>query len=210
MSTKVLGRFSKGETIKYISHLDFSATIHRFVRMSGLKIAFTQGYNPKAKISFLTAVSTGIAFEQDPVLFHFNILVHPEDVLKRLSTVLPSDIELKSARIYHGKKMPRVTKSTYVIKSPREILAERIQTFNQLPEINILDRKGREIDIKRSISEVVPKENSEITYTAQHVENSVLPSPLDVMSFLLDERFLNTSGLKIVITHRELTGSIEY
>lgn len=210
MSAKVLGIFSKGETIKYISHLDFSSAIHRFVRMSGLDIAFSQGYNPKAKISFLTAVSTGVAFDQDPVLLHLNTLVDPVDVFSRLNKVLPSDIVLKSVHTYCGSKLPRILKSTYVVKTRREIPSDRIREYNQMEKIVLQDRRQREIDLKQSVEKIISEGKTEITYTVQHGENCLLASPLDILSFLMNKRVLNSSGIRIVITRRELSGSIGY
>ena len=44
----------------FISHLDMMRTFERAFRRADLPVAFTQGFNPRPKISFTPALSVGI------------------------------------------------------------------------------------------------------------------------------------------------------
>ena len=57
--TTVRIRFSKTGRARYISHLDLNRTMTRAVRRAGLPIWYTEGFNPKPKITFAAPLSIG-------------------------------------------------------------------------------------------------------------------------------------------------------
>ena len=50
-------RFSVGETIKYISHLDLLRAWERILRRAGVPLAYSKGFNPHPRI--VIAMITG-------------------------------------------------------------------------------------------------------------------------------------------------------
>lgn len=53
-------KITKGEPIRYISHLDFAALMQRAICRSHLPAAYSEGFNPHMKIAFASALSVGI------------------------------------------------------------------------------------------------------------------------------------------------------
>ena len=49
---------TKGEPIRYISHLDFASLMQRAICRAHLPAAYSEGFNPHMKISFASALST--------------------------------------------------------------------------------------------------------------------------------------------------------
>lgn len=50
----------KGEELRFLSHLDYASAIERMIRRSGIKMAYSEGFNPHMKISFSSALALGI------------------------------------------------------------------------------------------------------------------------------------------------------
>ncbi|MBC7334224.1 MAG: DUF2344 domain-containing protein, partial [Actinobacteria bacterium] len=51
--------FKKGE-FKYLSHLDIVSIITKALRRAGIKVKYSEGYNPKPKINFSSPTPLGI------------------------------------------------------------------------------------------------------------------------------------------------------
>lgn len=52
-------RFTKTGDLQYISHLDLVRTMHKIVVRSGLPLWYTEGFNPKPKMTFAAPLSIG-------------------------------------------------------------------------------------------------------------------------------------------------------
>lgn len=53
-------RFSKGDAVRFVSHLDVMRLFQRAFRRAKLPLAYSQGFNPHPLISFATALSVGM------------------------------------------------------------------------------------------------------------------------------------------------------
>ena len=54
-------RFAKRGRLRFASHLDVARAIERAARRTGLPVAFSAGFTPHPKISYLGAAPTGVA-----------------------------------------------------------------------------------------------------------------------------------------------------
>ena len=52
--------FEKGETLRYIGHLDLMRAMQRALRRSGLPIRYSNGFNPHIRLSFAAPLSVGV------------------------------------------------------------------------------------------------------------------------------------------------------
>ena len=59
MSNYVL-KYSRGEEVKYISHLDFVRMFHRAVRRAGLPMSYSHGFNPHPVMTVAMPLSVGV------------------------------------------------------------------------------------------------------------------------------------------------------
>jgi len=96
-------RFEKQEPVKFISHLDLSRAFERAFRRASLPLAFSQGFTPRPKISFSTALPVGTTSSGEYLDVEFNEEISPEEVVARLNSVLPVGIKILQADNTEGK-----------------------------------------------------------------------------------------------------------
>ena len=62
---KLRALLTKGEEIRFISHLDYAALIERAIRRAKLPVAYSEGFNPHMKFSFASALAVGVTSEAE-------------------------------------------------------------------------------------------------------------------------------------------------
>ncbi|MET0136058.1 MAG: TIGR03936 family radical SAM-associated protein, partial [Kibdelosporangium sp.] len=60
-------RYAKRGRLRFTSHRDIARAFERALRRSGVPMAFSQGFNPHPKISWIGAAPTGAASEAEYV-----------------------------------------------------------------------------------------------------------------------------------------------
>jgi len=98
---KYLLLFEKAESVRWLGHLDLLRAFERAIRRAGLPIAFSNGFNPRERLVFASALSTGITGKAEPVTLELTEPLEAEQILLRLNAALPSGI-----RIQHGEPLP--------------------------------------------------------------------------------------------------------
>jgi radical SAM-linked protein len=94
---KVTITYSKGEEIKFVSHLDHMRVLERAIRRADLPIAYSQGFNPRMKISFKTrALKVGETSDACMAELNFVEQVSPESVAQKLNATLPKGLQILS------------------------------------------------------------------------------------------------------------------
>jgi len=56
---RVLFRFTKGEALRFVGHLDLMRVMERAMRRSHFPVNFSQGFNPRPRMSFASALTLG-------------------------------------------------------------------------------------------------------------------------------------------------------
>ncbi len=92
---KYLLLFEKTETVRWLGHLDILRAFERAIRRAGLPIAFSQGFNPRERLAFASALSTGITGKAEPALLELTESMVPEQVQTRLNEALPPGIRIR-------------------------------------------------------------------------------------------------------------------
>jgi radical SAM-linked protein len=94
---KYLFTFEKGESVRWLGHLDILRTFERAIRRAELPIAFSAGFNPREKLAFASALGVGITASAEPATIELTETVPPEELIQRLNEKLPPGIQLHSA-----------------------------------------------------------------------------------------------------------------
>src|SRR5262249_26786846 len=76
--------------------LDILRTFERAIRRAGLPIAFSNGFNPRERLAFASALSTGTTGGAEPAVLELTDPLAPEEVAARLNEALPPGIRLRS------------------------------------------------------------------------------------------------------------------
>src|SRR5580704_15246674 len=77
---KYLFYFAKAESVRWLGHLDILRAFERAVRRAELPIAFTLGFNPRVRINFASALSTGITGSAEPAVLELTDAMGTEQV----------------------------------------------------------------------------------------------------------------------------------
>ena len=160
-------KITKGNPIRYVSHLDYAGTIERAVRRAQLPAAYSEGFNPHMKLAFASALAVGVTSEAEYLDLE---LTEAADIIlleAQLKSQLPAGIELKAAKYVeqHSKALMAVVNlAVYEINVllTTDAVWENVKTiidnFNSEIEVIYVKQspKGRrEIDIKEYLSEPI-------------------------------------------------------
>jgi radical SAM-linked protein len=157
---------TKGEEIRYISHLDYARTIERAIRRAKLPAAYSEGFNPHLKMAFASALAVGVTSQAE--YLDVELMEQGEAaaaVVERLALELPDGIRIKQAK-YLTKPGPAlmavVNLATYkilvplLIEADMAVVAESVRLFNVAEEVLYTKEspKGkRQINIKQYLFE---------------------------------------------------------
>lgn len=91
---KYLLIFEKNESVRWLGHLDILRTFERAIRRAGLPVAFTTGFNPRERIAFASALSTGVTAGAEPAVLEMTDPVAPATLQTELNATLPPGIRI--------------------------------------------------------------------------------------------------------------------
>jgi radical SAM-linked protein len=89
--------FSRGEQVKYITHLDLMRAWERALRRAEIPIAYSEGFSPHAQISLAAPLAVGVTSEAELMDVFLAERMAPRELLRRLAPELPSGLEATSA-----------------------------------------------------------------------------------------------------------------
>ncbi len=84
--------FSKGENLRYISHLDLSRIWERALRRAGIPVAYSKGYHPHPKMVFAAALPLGCTGEVEVIDIVLSQPMPPRRVLRGLARRMPEGL----------------------------------------------------------------------------------------------------------------------
>ncbi len=187
--TRYRFHFEKNEMMKYTGHLDLHRTLERTFRRSNIPLAYSQGFNPHAKITLALALPLGCTSADEIVDFWLDEPLEIDEVEKQLKKALPPGmtfLALEPISIQEPKPQNIVESAIFTItlKNEDPSLKEKIQTFMDSEEVLMeKKRKGKlkKINIRSLVEEMsVVKDGISLT-----MQLSALPSstgrPDDVM-----------------------------
>mgnify|MGYP005851645137 CR=1 FL=1 len=104
---RILLTLTKGERVKYLSHRDYIRAFEMALRRSRLPIAYSEGFNPRPRLSFGLAIGVGVTSEDEKIAIDLIDSLPLPEIAERLNAALPPDIRVTEAReIPEGTKSP--------------------------------------------------------------------------------------------------------
>ena len=110
------------------------------MRRAEIPIAFSEGFNPRPRISFPTALALGIESEDEILFLHLSEWLKPDEITRRLADQLIEGIKINKVEPFASHQLPAHLEVTYEITCPlptpetvkklldqKEILVERIK-----------------------------------------------------------------------------------
>ncbi len=87
-------KISKTGCLKFISHLDWQKLIYTTVRKSGLKVNYSQGFNPSPKISVGIALPLFIEGKNEIIDIEFQKEFADDIIKEKLNNILPENSQI--------------------------------------------------------------------------------------------------------------------
>ncbi|MBN2802321.1 MAG: TIGR03960 family B12-binding radical SAM protein [Deltaproteobacteria bacterium] len=146
----------------YLGHLDTMNHLLRSFRRAGLNLWYTEGFHPKPKIEAPPPVPLGTAALKEP----FDVwLVNPpseEEILKKLKTALPMDLEINAIRKVNGKAeriavVYNCVQYVVFIKENKDIVdfaINKIKTEDKIIVKRVKKNQSKEVDIKQYVVDI--------------------------------------------------------
>ncbi|MBK5246117.1 MAG: DUF2344 domain-containing protein [Peptostreptococcaceae bacterium] len=177
-------RFSKLGYIKYISHLDLMRLFKRTFKRMGIKLEYSQGYNPHPKMGLAQPLSLG--YESSGEILEFETVnnINDENIIKTFNMAMPEGIkiiEFKEIKA-EGKSLAAITEfAEYRIKLPfKDTMNQGIEVMNFINQSEIISQKLNkkkeliDLDIKSMIKELaINKKEDELIIFAKLDAGSV-------------------------------------
>ena len=194
------GLITKGEELRYVSHLDYANLFVRACKRAGLPMAYSEGFNPHMKVAFASALSLGAASDAEYVDFEMTEALSPSVVMERLGAHLPCGAQIVRLKMLTGKHkalMADVDEARYRIAvaytGDPETVRESVRCYNAAESAvwqRVTPKKKRTIETKAYVKTPVSFvwENGRLIFWMNLVvtpEGSV--KPIEVLSVMAQD-----------------------
>ena len=158
-------KYTKGESVKYISHLDFLRSVNRSFKRGKIPVKYSNGFNPHVLLNIALPCPVGVSSVCELLDIELYEKMECAEIKERLNRALPSGIEaLEVTERENQKDFFEITSAAYCVefKADKEI---DVQKFIDEPEF-IIEKKSKrgmkEVNIKdfvRSMEVTEAKDN---------------------------------------------------
>jgi len=139
---KVRLRFTKTDDMRFLSHHDLMRLLERLLRRAELPFRSTEGFNPKAKITFASALGLGIIGHEEVVEIELDGDFTAEAVMARLSPLVPEGFRFLRGSTVPVKKTAQPVRALYFFALPSDFRPELNDLLTSLlqQETLVIDR----------------------------------------------------------------------
>lgn len=112
-------RFAKTDLLRWTSHRDLARLWERLLRRAQLQLSMTEGFHPKPRIGFPSALALGISGWDEVVELDLAEEITAADLLQRLSQDDQPGLQIKSVqRMPEGVGKAKLERTDYLISLP--------------------------------------------------------------------------------------------
>lgn len=144
--TRVRIHFTKTGDLRWISHRDLARTWERLLRRAGLKLAFSEGFHPKPKISFPSALALGIVALEEIVEMDLVGSVDAGQARESIQQQMPDGMQLLSfTELPPGAGKALMIAASYEVQlsdSDVQVVRQQIDSLRAAGQVEIV-RDGK-------------------------------------------------------------------
>jgi radical SAM-linked protein len=112
-------RYAKRGKLRFTSHRDIARAFERALRRAGVPMAYSHGFSPHPRVSWVGAAPTGAASEAEYVEIQVVAEVDPAALRTALDAALPPGIDVLEAVVAKGGSLPeRIDASRWRLEVP--------------------------------------------------------------------------------------------
>lgn len=121
-------KFKLSGSLRFLSHAETVKVFQRACVRAGIKIQYSQGFNPRPKLSLPLPRSVGIEVDDDLLCLRVNRDPNESQIKADLSGQLPAGCELLSVSAAKVSASFQPCLATYVLAVRKEYLNEKLKT----------------------------------------------------------------------------------
>jgi len=136
-SILVLVKFKTQGNLRFISHAEVLRVIQRACVRAGIEMQYSQGFNPRPRMSLPLPRSVGVETDDDLLCFRIDQSTSAQSnksisdfctsMKMKLSEQLPEDFELVSVEVTKARTAPQPQAATYVLAVQQEYVNEKLK-----------------------------------------------------------------------------------
>lgn len=127
-------KFKLGGSLRFLSHAETLRVFQRACIRAGIKIQYSQGFNPRPKLSLPLPRSVGVESDDELLCLRMardpnesRVTGHESRIKAELSSQLPDGFELLSVSLAEPKTSFQPCSATYILKVHPEYLNEKLK-----------------------------------------------------------------------------------
>ncbi len=149
-------RFSKCGDLRWIGHRDLIRLMERLFRRAQLKLSMSQGFHPKPRMSYASALAVGIEGLEEVLQLELSEEMALDTLLERLREQSPDGLKWVDAVLADTK--PFATSATYEIEIPEDVQAPTHTAIDNFlaATSHVVQRtsKQTEVDVRGGVDHV--------------------------------------------------------
>jgi len=156
--------FTRGEEVKYITHLDLMRFWERALRRAGIPLAYSQGFSPSPRLALAAPLPVGVTSSGELMDVYLSQRVTAHHFIKAVSQQLPAGIAIREVREV-GLGLPslqsQVRWSEYEMDLPTDRSGEEVQealtrllAAESLPWQHQRDKEVRRYDLRSLVHDL--------------------------------------------------------
>ncbi|MDR1852340.1 MAG: TIGR03936 family radical SAM-associated protein [Propionibacteriaceae bacterium] len=151
-------RYAKRGNLRFSSSRDFSRAFERALRRASIPMAFSSGFSPHPRISYLNAVPTGMSSEAEFVDIGLAENREIPQIVDGLNSALPTGYRILAARELDGSPELPMEASKWLIATPGDVSAQIAELNAAQTWVVRREEKNRDVDVRPAILSLVPVE----------------------------------------------------
>ncbi|MDR3069398.1 MAG: TIGR03936 family radical SAM-associated protein [Propionibacteriaceae bacterium] len=177
-------RYAKRGRARFASHRDFSRAFERALRRAKVPMAFSSGFSPHPRISYLNAAPTGAASEAEYVEIALAQRIDPESLMQGLKRALPDGFALLAAHESDGEIQMSASRWQCRVPDadPVKLREAAKALWEQVETVVRREEKNRDVNVRPAILKLDVSADGLIDLIS--VVDSPLVRPDDVMKAL--------------------------
>lgn len=167
---RVLLSLKKDASIKYISHLDLVKAFEYALRRAKTPVAYSEGFNPRPKMSFGGAVGVGVSSDDERFIIELVEPVDASEIMNNLNANLPPGLQVLFAEnVPDGVKSPigklnasdfEITVSTSDMSAVKELIGSILQS-EEYRVTRVKANESKEVDIRPYVIDIKVIDNAD-------------------------------------------------
>lgn len=125
-------RFAIGGDVRFISHHDTMRMFERALARTDLPVRFSEGFNPRPKLSLPLPRPVGIATVADVLVVELTQPVAGEEIARQLSAQMPQGVILGDTWVPSSSRALQAETASYALDLPTDLIAG---VFEQLSRV---------------------------------------------------------------------------